>query len=87
MDAFTIGTAFATSCAYVFLKALQQLNVQAKNYVWIPVVSLAMAAGEVLLVTTQVRHGWGWIVLPIGLGGATGALVAIQFHERFVRKT
>lgn len=87
MEPLAVAAAFATSAGYVFLKALQQLNVQAKNYVWIPVVSLAMAAGEVLLVTTQVHHGWGWIVLPIGLGGAAGALVAIQFHERFVKKS
>lgn len=87
MDPLIHAGAFATSGVYVFLKALQQLNVQAKNYVWIPVVSLAMAAGEVLLVTTQVRHGWGWIVLPIGLGGGAGAMAAIQFHERFVKKT
>lgn len=86
MDAKVIAAAFATSAGYVFLKALQQLNIQARNWAWIAPVSLCMAAGELLIVTSQVSHGWP-VVVPLGLGGASGAFVAIHFHQRFVQKT
>lgn len=85
MDPQVLAASFATSPGCVFLKALQQLNIQARNWVWIAPVSLCMAAGELLLVTSQVHHGWP-VVLPIGLGGAVGAFVAIHFHDRFVKK-
>lgn len=86
MDTQVLIAAFFTSAGFVFLKALQQLNVQARNWVWIPPVSMCMAAGELLLVTSQVNHGWP-VVFPIGLGGAVGAVIAINFHQNFVSKS
>lgn len=85
MEPAVVAAAFATSSGYVFLKALQQLNIQARNWAWIAPVSLCMAAGELLIVTSQVSNGWP-VVLPLGLGGAFGAFVAIHFHDRLVKK-
>lgn len=81
MDAPTFVAALGTSFGYVSLRAVQQLNVTARRYLWVTPVSMLMAATEVFLVTTQVSHGAGWIILPIGLGGGMGCIAAMAFFD------
>jgi hypothetical protein len=77
--------AFAASFAFVFLKALQQLNVVHANYFWIVPISFAMAACEVYTVAAVATSGWGWVILPIGAGASLGCILAIVAHKRFIR--
>lgn len=86
MDATVAVAAFGTAFAYVFLRAVQQLNVTARRYLWVTPVSILMAASEVFLVTTQVSHGAGWIILPIGLGGGAGCVAAMSFFDWINKK-
>jgi hypothetical protein len=74
--------AFCSTFIFVFLKAFQQLNVVHGNYLWILPVSMAMAMCEVYTVVVSAHLGWGWIVLPIGLGGGLGASLAVWIHKR-----
>lgn len=77
--------AFAASFVFVFLKAIQQLNVVHANYVWIMPVSFAMAACEVYTISATAASGWGWIIVPIGGGAGLGAMLAVYIHKRYVR--
>lgn len=79
----TFLAAFAASFLFVGLKALQQLNVAHDNYLAVVPTSLAMATCEVLVVQNMAHYGWGWIILPVGLGSGLGALAAMRLHRRF----
>lgn len=70
------------SFVFVFLKALQQLNVVHGNRWWVLPTSFAMATCEVAVVANMAKFGWGWIIIPVGLGGGLGCLVAMEFHRR-----
>lgn len=87
MDPQVVAAAFTVAFVYVFLRAVQQMNVTARRYWWVTPTSLLMAASEVFLVTTQVHHGAGWIILPIGLGGGAGCIAAMSFFDRINRKS
>jgi hypothetical protein len=76
---------FANSFGYIFLKAMQQLNVAYGNYVWIVPTSFGMAACEVYAVVTVAHAGSWWLVLPIGLGAGLGSMTAMYLHGRFLR--
>lgn len=71
---------------FVFLKALQQLNVVHAAYFWVVPTSFAMAACEVYTVAAVATSGWGWIILPIGAGASIGCILAIYVHRRYVRR-
>ncbi len=72
----------AITFVQVMLRAIQQLNVMHDKYTWVPAASFGMAACEVLLVVRIVEYGFGWAVVAMGVGGATGALVAMALHKR-----
>ena len=72
-----LGYAFAVS-----LKSWQQLNVVNRKRVAIPVVSMAMAASEVLIVSRIIADGWG-VVIPMGLGGGVGCLITLKLFDKF----
>lgn len=78
--------AFVASFTFVFLKALQQLNVAHANYAWIVPTSFAMAACEVYTIAATASSGWGLIIIPIGGGAGLGAMLAVYIHKRYVRK-
>ena len=70
----TYALAFMSSFVFIFLKAFQQLSV-VHHRVWLIVpTSMAMALTEVYVVVSAAHNGWGWIVLPIGLGSGLGCL-------------
>lgn len=74
----TIGLLFLTSFAFIFLKALQQLNVVNKMYLWVTPTSLCMAVAEVYIIQS-VSDKTLWLCIPIGLGGGLGCIVAMWF--------
>jgi hypothetical protein len=84
-EALTYALAFASTFAFIFLKSFQQLNVVHRKYWWIVPTSLLMAVCEVYVITVAATNGWGWIILPVGLGGGAGALIATYFHNRMFK--
>lgn len=73
---------FAIAFLYIFLKATQQLNVVHYEYLKVPVVSMGMAFCEVVI-TLSVVHSVGfWGFIPLGLGGAAGAMLGMYLHQR-----
>jgi hypothetical protein len=74
--------AFVASFIFVMLKALQQLNVVHHQVWWIMPVSFGMALCEVFVVANVARMGWGWIIIPVGLGSGLGCLFAMHLHRR-----
>jgi hypothetical protein len=77
--------AFLASFCFVCLKAFQQLSVSGKHYKLIVPVSLMMASLEVWTVTVISKHGFGLLVLCIGLGAGLGAMLGMYIHDRFVK--
>lgn len=77
---------FAASFLYIFLKAWQQLNVVHHQLWWIMPTSFAMAACEVFIVFQSAHRGWGWIVIPIGLGAGLGCLSSMVLHKRMIKR-
>jgi hypothetical protein len=80
--------AFVASFLFVFLKAFQQLNVHHGEYLWIMPISMSMAACEVYVTWQAATRGWGWIILPIGLGAGFGCMAGMALHKylRSLRK-
>jgi hypothetical protein len=78
--------AFIASFVFIFLKSWQQLNVVHKQYWWIVPTSMAMACCEVYVIATTAHNGWGWMVLPIGVGGGLGSLCSTYLHHRMTTK-
>lgn len=72
---------------YVILRALQQRNVAFDNYGWVIPTSYAMAVVDVFLISSVARSNWSIpLVLGYGTAGALGALFAMWFHKRFIRR-
>lgn len=77
---------FWASFIFVAFKSTQQLNVVKKNYVWIVPVSLVMAICGVLEITMVSQYGIGFdTVLPIGIGGGLGSILATWLHSRIFK--
>lgn len=81
-----IALAFFASYVFIFLKSWQQLNVVHKQYWWIVPTSMAMATCEVYVIATTAHNGWGWMVLPIGLGGGLGSLCSTYLHSKLTKE-
>lgn len=78
--------AFVTSFLFVALKSWQQLNVVHRLYPWILPTSMVMAMCEVWVISNASVQGWGWIVLPIGIGSGLGSTCATWVHHNIVSK-
>ena len=78
---------FAASYLFIMLKALQQLHVQHAEYWKLLPTSLAMTLCEVFVVANVAKQGFGWLVLPIGVGSGLGAMTAVWLHKRMRRTT
>ena len=79
--------AFAASLIYIALKALQQRQVMAAEYLKMPVVSMAMAACEVFIMVNIVHtaDSLGGLILlavAIGLGAGLGSMLGTFLHVR-----
>lgn len=73
---------FFTSFVFIFLKSWQQLNVAYYQLWWIVPTSFAMASAEVVTVANMAHYGWGWVIVPIGLGSGLGSLASTIIHKR-----
>ena len=80
------GLAFISSFVFIALKSAQQLHVVFKHYYLILPTSMLMAICEVYVISTTAHNGWGWIVLPIGLGGGLGSLFSTWMHHNFLHR-
>lgn len=80
-------TVFVAAFGYVMLRALQQRNVAFNNYWWVVPTSYAMAALDTYCIVSFARSGWTWqIWLTYGTAGAMGAIFAMVFHQRYIKK-
>jgi hypothetical protein len=78
-------TLLLTSFIFVFLKAGQQLNVARGHYYLVPWFSFGMAAAEVFVIATIATQGYDWMaVVGMGIGGSTGAMLAMYLHTRIL---
>jgi len=71
-----------TSFIYIFLKAMQQLNVVHDQKLWIVPTSIAMGLCEASILLMIVRADNLWLGVASGIGGGTGALIAMKLHKR-----
>lgn len=69
----------------VSLKCWQQLNVINRKRHLIPVVSMLIATSEIAVVTRIVIEGWA-VVIPAGLGGGAGCLLAMYLFDKRYKK-
>ena len=82
-----ILTIFGCSFVFVALKALQQRNVAFDNYIWVVPTSVAMGFVEYGTIILVVNSGYTIpTLLAAGLGAGCGALSAMIFHKKFVKK-
>jgi len=73
---------FFANFVFIFLKAFQQLNVMHSKYLWVVPLSLCMATAELFVIVKVIEVGFGWIVVPVGLGGGLGAMLGMYLHQR-----
>jgi hypothetical protein len=76
--------AAATALA-VYARAVQQLNVVGGHYLMASITPFAIAAGDAAWVIAVGVHGWD-AVIPMGTGGAIGAVLAMRSHPWLVRR-
>jgi len=79
--------AFLASLVYIALKALQQRQVMAAEYLRMPIVSMGLAACEVFIMVNVVKTADsvpGLILLAacIGLGAGIGSMLGTWVHAR-----
>lgn len=79
-------TLFCTSLVYIGLRAFQQQNVTHEKYLWVPPVTLGMAAIEIITVTTIVKADTLTAALPMAAGGVLGCWAAMLAHSYLRRK-
>lgn len=80
-------TMFLTMFTYAMLKAFQQRNVAFDNYWWILPTSWAMAGADVFIIVSVAKSEWSFgLIFWYGTGGALGAILAMLFHKRFVKR-
>jgi hypothetical protein len=78
---------FGAGYLYVWLRAFQQRNVAFDNYWYIPPVSYCMAAVDMFVIVNVSRNGMSWKYVAIyGTSAALGAMSAMWFHKRYVKK-
>lgn len=78
---------FLAGFVYVMLRAFQQRNVAFDNYWWVAPTSYCMAAVDMFIIVTISRNGMSlmWIFC-YGTSAALGAMFAMWFHNRWVKK-
>ena len=73
---------FACTTLYVGAKASQQLHVCYFQWDRVIPTSFVMALMEVTIVLSVVRADTVWAFIPMGIGGATGSLIAMYLNRR-----
>jgi len=78
---------FAASFGFIFLKALQQRNVQHSDFLLVIPTSMAMAAFEIYVIAQVAIRGYGIdLVLAWGFGAGLGATAAMALHNIFMQR-
>lgn len=78
---------FGASFGFIFLKALQQRNVQHNDFVLVFPTSMAMAAFEIYVIAQVAVNGYGVpLVLAWGSGAGLGALAAMALHNMHLKR-
>lgn len=78
---------FGACYLYVLFRALQQRNVAFDNYRWVMPVSYCMATVDVFIISFVAHAGWSIMVVAAnGTGAALGAMSAMLFHKRFIKR-
>lgn len=78
---------FAASFGFIFLKALQQRNVQHNDFALVFPTSVAMAAFEVYVIAQVALSGYGLgLVLAWGSGAGLGAICAMLLHNAHLKR-
>lgn len=72
---------FATSLAFIALRAFQQLNVQHDRFLWVPPTTACMAVCEVTSIGAIVKVASLWAAVPMAIGGVLGCWAAMWFHK------
>lgn len=80
---YTFFISAIATFAYVFLRAMQQLNVVHGHYWRILPTSVGMGIGDVVLILLIVKADTLWIGISNGLAGACGCYLAIYLTKRF----
>lgn len=74
---------FGAQYVFIGLRALQQRNVAYDNYAAVLPTSTAMAAVEVLVISSIATSGWSFsLVSALALGGGLGSLTAMLVHKK-----
>jgi hypothetical protein len=81
----TWAAAFGLNFVYIFLKAIQQLNVVHNQFRWVVPTSILMGVCEVGIVLLVVRVDSLYIGIINGIGAGLGAVTAIITHRKFIR--
>lgn len=72
----------------VFFKAFQNRNYNFDNFKLVVPTSIAIAACELYLLSLLIRDGFSVIfVLVVGVGSGLGGMLAMELHNRFVKKS
>lgn len=74
-------TAFFASFVTITMRVIQQQNVIHRMRKAAAFTSFLIAFGDVMVVTTAVKSGF-LIAIPIGAGGAAGAVLAMALHDK-----
>ena len=72
---------FLATFGLVFLRAIQQQNITARNYALAAITPFAIAVAEVASVLYVVAIGWPAVPV-VGAGGACGVVLAMYVYRR-----
>lgn len=76
----------AASFAYVFMRALQQLNVQGGHYYRVVPTSVVMGIGDVVLITLTIKVDSLWLGVTNGLAAGCGCMLAMWLNSYWRKK-
>jgi hypothetical protein len=85
MDVTLFAASAGITFVYVFLKAMQQLNVVHGRKFWIMPTSVLMGLCEVGIVLVVVRADTILLGLANGVAGGLAALTAMYLHTRITK--
>lgn len=86
IDLATILLSALINFLYIFLKAIQQLNVVHGRYALVYPVSILMGICEACILLYIVKTGSIWIGVSNGAGAGFGAILAMWLHKKTLRK-
>lgn len=86
MTGSVIALSVVVSFVYIFLKAMQQLNVMHGNYWLVTPMSIGINICEATILLLIVRADSIWLGAINGCGAGLGAMLAMTVHKLFVRR-